>query len=139
MEKIYRSKLGLELVIPISIVFGIVFFMMLANDPNWLGMIIVAAVLLFFIYLFQNTYYTIQDKTLLIQCGVLYQSSIDIQHIQRISETNNPLSAPAASLDRLEIKYHNNRFVLVSPQDKQAFIQHLLALNPAIEVRYKKQ
>ncbi|MFQ5610075.1 MAG: PH domain-containing protein [Woeseiaceae bacterium] len=40
--------------------------------------------------------------------------------------TRNPLSSPALSLDRLKITYGpKNRKVLVSPADKESFVQAL--------------
>ncbi|TLP80170.1 PH domain-containing protein [Maribacter sp. ACAM166] len=61
----------------------------------------------------------------------------EIDKIRKISETNNPLSAPAASLDRLEIVYDAYGTILISPKDKSGFIKHITQLNPKIEVTYK--
>lgn len=87
-------------------------------------------------YLVQNTYYQIEEGILTVKAGFLIHQKIDIQTIKRIKETNNPLSAPAMSLDRLQI-LATNTSCLISPKLKEEFIAHLLKINPAIEVTYK--
>ena len=59
---------------------------------------------------------------------VFYLKSIDIKSIRKIEETNTIISASANSFDRL----------VVSPENKEQFIEDLLAINPEIEVKYKK-
>ena len=61
-----------------------------------------------------------------------------INTIYKISETYNPLSSPAGSIDRLEIKYNKSESVLISPKDKNAFINDLILVNPNIEVQYRR-
>ena len=48
--------------------------------------------------------------------------------IREVRPTTNPLSAPALSLDRLRIDYEEGgrvRSLLVSPKDKEGFLQEL--------------
>ncbi|MFC3199468.1 PH domain-containing protein [Parapedobacter deserti] len=52
----------------------------------------------------------------------------------QIEETRTLISAPAPSLDRLEIFYNKFDSIVISPKDKQGFIADLLKLNPEIEV-----
>jgi hypothetical protein len=68
-----------------------------------------------------RTHYTIAGDQLHIVCGPLYRN-IRISGITRVTETRNPLSSPALSLDRLRIEYCNDRSVMVSPDDKPAFL-----------------
>tara|TARA_R110001592_G_scaffold32216_2_gene112982 strand:- start:68 stop:340 length:273 start_codon:yes stop_codon:yes gene_type:complete len=84
-----------------------------------------------------STYYLIDGRFLIIRSSFLINKKIKISSVKKISETNNPLSAPAASLDRLEIIYDNNGSVLISPKDKSGFIKHITRLNPQIEAAYK--
>jgi hypothetical protein len=77
----------------------------------------------------------VHDNRLIIRCGFLYRKEVDIQSIQRIKETGNPLSSPAISLDRLEIRYGKSGWVLVSPKGKKGFIAALKSLNSAIEIK----
>ena len=46
-------------------------------------------------------------------------TNIDIKSIRKIIETYNPLSSPAASIDRLEIFYNKFDSILISPKDKK--------------------
>lgn len=84
-----------------------------------------------------NTYYTIEENTLKIRSGILYKKDITIDSIRKIVETNNMISSPAPSLDRLELFYNSFDSVLISPKDKAGFIRAIQAINPEVEVRYK--
>ncbi len=74
----------------------------------------------------------ITGDVLYIQCGFLYNQQIKISSIRQIKETNNPISSPALSLDRIEIKFDKYSSVLISPKEKEMFIEHLQQINPAI-------
>ena len=131
---------------PSKISFGLLFFILLilagsailmVSPPVWLGLIVNVLLLVFIIHLFMSTYYLIDGRFLIIRSSFLINKKIKISSVKKISETNNPLSAPAASLDRLEIIYDNNGSVLISPKDKSGFIKHITRLNPQIEAAYK--
>ena len=124
---------------PSKISFGLLFFILLilagsailmVSPPVWIGLIVN-------VLLFMSTYYLIDGRFLIIRSSFLINKKIKISSVKKISETNNPLSAPAASLDRLEIIYDNNGSVLISPKDKSGFIKHITRLNPQIEAAYK--
>ncbi len=92
--------------------------------------IVILATLLFFWWMFRTTYYLIDGDTLVIRAGFL-KWRIPIREITAVTPTHNPLSSPALSLDRLQIDY-GSRFILVSPERKEQFIDALRAVNPAI-------
>lgn len=74
-----------------------------------------------------NTRYIVTQDRLIIR-SMFLKWSILRSDIQQITPTNNPLSSPALSLDRLKIDYHKDgksKSVLVSPKDKQKFIEVL--------------
>jgi hypothetical protein len=135
----YKSKIGLELAIPVSLVLGGVLVATLINRPAWPAFLIIIPIFSFIWYLFLTTKYSISDNKLTIKCGFLFHQKIEISTITKIIETNNPLSSPAASLDRLDIRFKKSGSVLISPKEKLALINHLLSINPAIEVKYKKK
>lgn len=137
MKKIYRSKAGLELVIPLVLMFVITGAVIVSTPASWSGILILVFTAAFIVHLFLTTYYVVEGNTLRIRCGFMYNSKIDISSIKQISETNNPLSSPATSLDRLEIRYAQSGEVLISPKEKHAFIKELQTLNPAIKVVMK--
>ena len=132
----YPSKIGSGLVAIFVVILGGIALLM-AFEAAWAGLGIIALVSAFVIHLFRTTYYQIEEKTLRVRCGFLYDQRIDIIQITTLSETNNPISSPATSLDRLEIRYKPHGSVIISPKDKKGFIQHLLTLQPNIEVRLK--
>jgi len=137
MKKIYKSKIGLELAIPLVLVFGTVLTLTISQEPSWIGIVIFLPVILFVVHMFMTTEYTIDNDKLTVKCGFLYNKTIDIKSIRKITETNNPLSSPATSLDRLEINYGKFDSVLISPKQKSEFINEIKRLNPNIEVKYK--
>ena len=135
--KVYKSKLGLELIIPMSLLFGIGLYMSFM-DKKWTALFIILVSISFICYLFTSIKYTIEKENLNIKCGFLTNQNIDINTIYKISETYNPFSSPAGSIDRLEIKYNKFESVLISPKDKKAFINDLILVNPNIEVQYRR-
>ncbi|WP_316819185.1 PH domain-containing protein [Pedobacter nyackensis] len=137
MTIVYKSKVGNELVIPLTLVFVVTLFMAIFNEPHWPGLAILLPVILFIVHMFSTTYYTVDGDVLKVKCGFLYNAEIDIKTIKKISETNNPISSPALSLDRLDITYNKYDNVIISPKDKAEFISALTALNPNIEVKLK--
>lgn len=139
MKNIYKSKIGLEFVIPLILVFGTVLTLPISQEPSWIGIVILLPVILFVVHLFMTTEYTIDSDKLTIKCGFLYNKTIDIKAIEKITETNNPLSSPATSLDRLEINYGKFDSVMISPKQKTEFINDIKGLNPNVEVKYKKK
>ena len=90
-----------------------------------------------FSYLFKTTYYLIDGNSLIIKSGFPVNKEINLNRIKTITETNNPLSAPAASLDRLEIEYDEYGSILISPKDKWGFIDYITQLNPQFKVQDK--
>ncbi|WP_421797887.1 PH domain-containing protein [Haliscomenobacter sp.] len=136
--KTYPSKIGLELLLPILFILLSTSALMITSK-SWLGLLIILAVLAFILHLFFNTHYTIEGHLLTVKSGFLYNSTIDIHTISKVSETNNLISSPAISLDRLEIRYGSHNSVIISPKEKQDFLDQLLQINPKISIHYKKR
>lgn len=134
----YKSKIGLGIVIFIAIVLGGTSTLMIINKA-WPGLIINLALIGFVSYLFTSTYYIINGNDLTIKCGLFFKSIIKIDKIKIIKETNNPLSSPATSLDRIVIYYNKSDLVMISPKNKIDFINHLVKINNKIELLLKKK
>lgn len=139
MNKVYRSKIGLELAIPISLAFVIPIIYGLTQKQTMIAVIILMVAYAFIVHIFLTTKFTVQNHTLIISCSFLYKKVIDINTIQKIIETNNPLSSPATSIDRLEIKFNKRQSILISPKLKKEFVANMVAINPTIEVQWKTQ
>lgn len=134
--KTYKSKIGLELIIPVFILLSVVGSLN-AYAESWPGLVVVICVALFIMHMFLTTYYQLNGEQLIIRCGFIINKTLAIRSITKIEETNNPASSPATSLDRLEIYYNKFDSVIISPKDKQGFITDLKTINPAIVVRLK--
>lgn len=95
----------------------------------WISVLII----IFVSWIWFGTGYTITEKELKIKSGPI-RSKIPIEKIKKIRKTKNPLSSPALSLDRLEIKYGKYSTALISPADKEGFIQAIKERNPEVEI-----
>ena len=67
-----------------------------------------------------NTTYTISADTLHIRSGP-FSWVVPRAGITSIQPSRSPISSPALSLDRIEIRYGAGQMVLVSPIDKEGF------------------
>lgn len=136
--KIYKSKIGMELVIPLTIILGGTTVLM-ALENAWPGLVINFTVIVFLWYTFTNTYYSINDGHLTVKCGFFVNETINIDSIKSLRETRNPLSSAAVSLDRLEVAYNKYDIVLISPKEKFEFIRHIQTINPNVEIKYRNK
>ena len=134
MDKtVYRSKIGATMVcIPLVVIGGVALLM--AMQEMWIGLIPLFLASAYIVHLFMNTYYVIEGQKLRINCGLFFSETIEITSIKRITPTRLMMSAPAVSLDRLEIFYNKFDSVLISPKGKEDFLQQLSQINPKIEV-----
>lgn len=130
----YKSKIGWFFV-PVIVLMVVAPVYLMINNSEGVGPIILLLTFLFIIYIFWFTNYEVDDSVLRVKSGFLIKRTIQIDTITKIEATNNPISAPAASLDRLEIFYNTYESVIISPKEKRAFIAHLKQLNPKIEDR----
>lgn len=135
MHKKYPSKLGLEIVLPIVIVFATIIVLAAFDDQGWVVLSIISPIAVFIAYTFLNTYYIIQDDNLIIKSGFIYHQKICINSITKIESTKSIVSAPAISLDRIEISFNKFDQVIISPKHKQEFIAHLVEINPDINIK----
>ncbi|MXN91555.1 hypothetical protein GR160_09970 [Flavobacterium sp. Sd200] len=137
MKKVYRSKIGIELVVLIGAAL-IPPLIVMVKEKQYDGLALHCLILTFVIYLFATTKYTVADTVLRIQSGFLVNRKVDILTITNIKETYNPISSPATSIDRLQVYYDNGSSVIISPKDKKGFIAHLQQINPGITFTPRK-
>ncbi|MBU8919790.1 PH domain-containing protein [Neobacillus sp. 114] len=79
---------------------------------------------IFILWLWLTTYYVIDDKNLIVRYGP-FKKIIPFYSIKSVKKTMNPLSSPALSLKRLEITYGQYDTVLISPKDRDEFMDVL--------------
>lgn len=72
-------------------------------------------------WLLFSTAYTVEAEALIVRSGPI-RHRIPLDRISDIRPSSNPVSSPALSLDRLEIR-HGEKRTLISPKDKQGFIK----------------
>ncbi len=133
---VFRSKrsawFSLATLLPVSFAIVISF-----NDPWYLSLVMLPVILIIVPIYFRTTY-TIHDiDQLTVVCGLLYKKTFNINDIAGIRPSSNVISSPALSLDRLEIKFKNKEWLLISPVLPERFIEVLQAINPGIEVKKK--
>ena len=131
-------KIGVGLMVFILLILGISAYSMIQGG-NWEGLLPMLLFIIFIIYLFTQMSYSIEGNILKVKCGFLMNKSFEISRITKITETNNPKGAPAASLDRLAISFDNYESVVISPKQKYDFIDQLIKINPKITVNLKSK
>jgi hypothetical protein len=135
--KKYRSKIGLELVIPLTIILGGV-GVLFAYEKIWLGFTFITVCFAFVAHVFFTTYYIVSINRLQVKCSFFINVVIPLNSIKEIKETSNPISSPAMSLDRLLILYNKYDSIIISPKEQDVFINQLVEANPQIKVTLKK-
>src|SRR5262245_48509383 len=89
----------------------------------------VAALILWILY---GTLYTFTAHELLIRSGPFHWR-IALREIIEVFPTSDSTSGPACSLDRLCVRYGAaRRSILISPQDKEAFLGELIVRAPGL-------
>lgn len=137
MEK-FKSKIDLWFILFLVLLFGLI-LVRLVYDQSWIGFAFILFVIAFIVQMYSTTFYSIENKKLLIKCGFFYNLSIEIESIKQISESYNIISSPAFSFDRLEILYNNFDTVLISPKEKLRFIEAIKKINPQTEIKIKEK
>jgi hypothetical protein len=82
-----------------------------------------------------NIRYELTPSDLIVRAGP-FRTTLPLDTIVEVFPTNNPLSAPAPSLDRLQIDYRQETgaksFALISPKDKEGFVRDLASAAPRL-------
>ena len=134
MKKTFKSKIDLLLLIPILVILLSVEIFMIVNVIV-IGIIAAAIPLIFIAYLWIDTVYVVtDDHKLRIRSGFLFDREIYIKSIRKLRPARGRTASPALSFDRLEILYNRYGRLIVSPNNKEAFIHELKEVNPRIRV-----
>lgn len=126
--KTYRSKIDWWLILLILGIFGYPIVEGILTNQYGLSITMISILIIMF-WMFSKIKYVIEGTMLKV-----WWVKIDIHSIKRIYKTNNPLSSPALSLDRIAIVYNKYDEVLISPKLKKEFVDELLKINPSIIV-----
>lgn len=112
-------------------------FIPLVKDQDLTSLYIGVPVAGLLLWIWFTTYYVIERNSLVVRSAFIHKI-IPVYEIKSIRRTFNPLSSPALSLDRLEIQYGNGKMVLISPENREKFLEALKKLNPSIIIDLKK-
>lgn len=132
MPQVYTSKIdtwlavvliGAVVVSIIAVVSSLRSGSLAANIAAFAALIVGAGLPL---WLITSTYYVLGGTTLLVKSGP-FRWEVPITQITSITPTSSPLSSPALSLDRLRIDYGHRQSILISPKDKERFLEELEA------------
>lgn len=138
MATTYKTKIDSWIVamlcLPLLIGGGILAGGLAVNVGFWMvGAVLVVAYLLILTLLVFPMRYTIDDG-LHIRSGQLIHAHITWDQLVSAEPTNNPLSSPALSLDRIALVYTKKNgkraTVMISPFDRTAFLRDLAAASP---------
>lgn len=132
---IYRSKIGFAWISAcVGITIGIVYTTMtVLVDSLEIGEIVLLSILYSCFALMVDTTwrskYVLHQECLEIRFGVFMHEKIAYKDITEYSETRNPMSSAALSIDRLSIIYYRENYgsteVMISPENKQQFMTDL--------------
>jgi hypothetical protein len=128
---LYKSKTGKGMVSILIVIYTACLLIMLV-DNSWPGILVITPAFALVDYTLATTYYVIEENVLRAKSGLFYNKTFDIKIFRKVIKTNSAITAPAASLDRIEIFFNGYDSVVISPKDKDAFIAHLLSINPDI-------
>lgn len=127
----FQSAVGWSFKLPALLV-GAVLIASQSGGLNVVSLVAIGGSLAFMAWLYVSTVYTVTDLGLRVQSGPLH-CWIDARMLERVRPTRTILSAPALSLDRLEVSGGFGS-VVVSPRDKAGFVRALKRVAPQLRV-----
>lgn len=128
--KTYRTRISLLLVLFIIIVsiVPVVFI----DSPIAPYIVSVAIVDIVVFICFFGIKYVIDGDVLKVYSFWGIHEDIPISSIKKIEKSRNPLSSPAASLDRLAVHYNKYDVVYISPRNQDDFLEEIGGINKDI-------
>ena len=133
---IYYSKVSYTLLIVVFLVFfGPLVSLFYGNGFDGKTILIFLAMVVLYgliLHLFFNTTYKIEKEKLHIKCGFFKYKPVTIKEMKKVSKSSNIISSPAASFDRIEIRYGKFNELIISPKHKTKFVEDLQKINPKI-------
>lgn len=131
-----KSAISWWLFGPILLIVMISGYFKFLEEPHsfWISIL----VLLFISIILINTKYTIYaNGTLKVISGFIPFSKIDLHNVTAVVYTRNPISSPALSLSRLAIYKGNSLLIIISPKNREAFIEEMKKFNASLSVVLK--
>jgi len=117
------------MILPLGISIGVVGSAMRANPPLTAVFLLVGIevlVLALIAVTLRSTRYEVTGHEVVVRSPP-FRWRIEIERIESIRPSRSPVSSPALSFDRLEIRYDGDRRILVSPRDREGFLAAVVA------------
>ena len=119
-------------VLGLSVIFGFTDSGKAAVQKDFLVVLATGLVpILLVTWMLFDTGYDITATELRVRCGPI-RTAVPLEKLSRISPTSSIMSAPALSIDRLEVSYNRFDTVVISPADKRGFLAAILARAPQV-------
>lgn len=137
--KIFKSKISGLLFAPIQIILILFILSSPSKDKKSAFLLITLFLLfiLFFAFIIITTKYIFIKDNLYIQYAYSIIKKISIPDITEIRYfTKEVRNSYSLSHDRIELIYNNDKSIVISPKDKDGFIEELQLINPSILVSY---
>ena len=116
-------------------ILGSVFMLWSTSEPlrsRVVMTVLLGAVAVLILWITYGTRYIFTAHELLIRSGP-FCWRIALREIVEVFPTSSSLSGPACSLDRLCVRYGaGRRSILISPQDKEGFLEELVVRGPGL-------
>ena len=119
----FKSKIDLWLAVVFLGSIAVMIYVAIIT-PGLVIVLALGASSLLMLWVLLSTKYSVDDRELRVTSGP-FRWVILVSDIQSVRPSNNLLSSPALSLDRLRIEYSGKKALLVSPKDKVGFIESL--------------
>lgn len=131
----FRSKVDPILVVPAVVGLGLPLLLViggLAEGRPLAGAVIPILLLIAIAPLFLISYQITDDEIIVRQGWLRWR--MRLERIQVLKATRQMWSAPALSLDRIEIRTDRGLWLMVSPADKAAFVAAIRARVPVVRL-----
>ena len=110
-------------------------FTQAALDRHLGALVGILIISLIFIWLNFSTGYTVNSTHLLVNCTI-YRGEVNLETLKKVSRSNNPISAPALSLKRMEITTTDGGLILISPVEEKLFLKILKERSPNLTINW---
>jgi hypothetical protein len=134
----FRSKVdawfvALPILIALRLLWPVPGHLRAGGQIPWTNLIMPVVLLLFFYLLTRSIRYEITDDALIVH-QPLFKCVIPLATIYKLRASRSLLSAPALSLDRIEILASKGPYVVISPRDKTGFVRAIQQRVPNVQL-----
>ena len=123
------AAIGVTLPIVLTLVLGAT--ALTPRGPPWWTLLPLIVAVLLFVWILAGTWYAFDGGSLVVQCGP-FRWRIPVEQIYAVRDSSSLRSGPALSMQRLEIRFANERCMLISPRDRAAFLAELRRQAPRL-------